>query len=159
MSYAKCLCWPLEHAEQLLFSCLCSKVTNYKWNWHFFQDYSSKYILLKTLKNFEKKMSEIWRSCHSFRGYVLVSWDLLFIFFLCVCSVFVSAFNNQISHFWGCVWILIIKGVMLLRHKFEYKRTRDYPWFIFRISVKRNRMLKLLLFFNPFWTTTTRSNK
>ena len=25
--------WSLEHAEQLLFSCLCSKVTDYKWNW------------------------------------------------------------------------------------------------------------------------------
>ena len=27
MSYVKCLCWFLGHAEQLLFSCLCSKVS------------------------------------------------------------------------------------------------------------------------------------
>ena len=27
MSYVKCLCWSLGHAEQLLFSCLCSKVS------------------------------------------------------------------------------------------------------------------------------------
>ena len=29
MSYVKCLCWSLGHAEQLLFSCLGSKVTLY----------------------------------------------------------------------------------------------------------------------------------
>ena len=29
LSYIKCLCWSLGHAEQLLFSCLCSKVTVY----------------------------------------------------------------------------------------------------------------------------------
>jgi len=29
LSYVKCLCWSLGHAEQLLFSCLCSKVTVY----------------------------------------------------------------------------------------------------------------------------------
>ena len=29
MPYIKCLCWSLGHAEQLLFSCLCSKVTVY----------------------------------------------------------------------------------------------------------------------------------
>ena len=29
MSYVKCLCWSLGHAEQLLFSGLCSKVTVY----------------------------------------------------------------------------------------------------------------------------------
>ena len=27
MSYVKCLCWSLGHAEQFLFSCLCSKVS------------------------------------------------------------------------------------------------------------------------------------
>ena len=27
MIYFKCLCWSLGHAEQLLFSCLCSKVS------------------------------------------------------------------------------------------------------------------------------------
>ena len=27
MLYVKCLCWSLRHAEQLLFSCLCSKVS------------------------------------------------------------------------------------------------------------------------------------
>ena len=27
----KCLCWYLGHADQLLFSCLCSKVTIYRW--------------------------------------------------------------------------------------------------------------------------------
>ena len=27
MSYVKCLCWSLGHAEQLLFWCLCSKVS------------------------------------------------------------------------------------------------------------------------------------
>ena len=30
-SYVKCLCWSLGHAEQLLFSCLCSKVAVYLW--------------------------------------------------------------------------------------------------------------------------------
>ena len=29
MSYVKCLCWSLGHAEQRLFSCLCSKVAVY----------------------------------------------------------------------------------------------------------------------------------
>ena len=29
LSYVKCLCWSLGHDEQLLFSCLCSKVTVY----------------------------------------------------------------------------------------------------------------------------------
>ena len=29
LSYIKCLCWSLGHAEQLLFSCLCSEVTVY----------------------------------------------------------------------------------------------------------------------------------
>ena len=28
MSYVKCLCWSLGHAEQFLFSCLCSKVSS-----------------------------------------------------------------------------------------------------------------------------------
>ena len=27
MSYVKCLCWSLGYAEQILFSCLCSKVS------------------------------------------------------------------------------------------------------------------------------------
>ena len=29
MSYVKCLCWSLGHAEQFLFSCLCSNVAVY----------------------------------------------------------------------------------------------------------------------------------
>ena len=33
MSHVECLCWSLERAKQLLFSCLCSKVMDYKWNW------------------------------------------------------------------------------------------------------------------------------
>ena len=37
MSYIKCWCWSLGHAEQLLFSCLvCSKVTVYRWKWQWF---------------------------------------------------------------------------------------------------------------------------
>ena len=31
MSYVKCLCWSLGHAEQFLFSCLCSNVAVYGW--------------------------------------------------------------------------------------------------------------------------------
>ena len=33
---SKCLSWSLGHAEQLLFSCLCSKDTIYKWKWQSF---------------------------------------------------------------------------------------------------------------------------
>ena len=33
LSYVKCLCWSLGHAEQILFSCLCSKVGIYRWKW------------------------------------------------------------------------------------------------------------------------------
>ena len=29
MSYVKCLCWSLGHAEQFLFSCLCSNIAGY----------------------------------------------------------------------------------------------------------------------------------
>ena len=38
MSYVKCLCWSLGHAEQFLFSCLCSNVAVYGWKrqWFFF---------------------------------------------------------------------------------------------------------------------------
>ena len=37
LSYVKCLCWLLGHAEQLSFSCLCSKVPVYslKLQWFF----------------------------------------------------------------------------------------------------------------------------
>ena len=31
--YVKCLCWSLGHAEQLLFSCVSSKVTVYRLEW------------------------------------------------------------------------------------------------------------------------------
>ena len=33
---AKLANWSLGHAEQLLFSCLCSKVTVYRWKWQWF---------------------------------------------------------------------------------------------------------------------------
>ena len=38
MSYVRCLCWSLGHAEQFLFSCLCSNVAVYgcKCQWVFF---------------------------------------------------------------------------------------------------------------------------
>ena len=36
MSHVKCLGWSLGHAEQLLFSCLCSNVAVYGWNWQCF---------------------------------------------------------------------------------------------------------------------------
>ena len=38
MSYVKSLCWSLAHAEQFLFSCLCSNVAVYGWKcqWFFF---------------------------------------------------------------------------------------------------------------------------
>ena len=38
MSYVKCLCWSLRHAEQFLFSCLCSNVAVYGWKrqWFFY---------------------------------------------------------------------------------------------------------------------------
>ena len=29
----KCLCWSLGHAEQILFSCLCSNLAVYGWKW------------------------------------------------------------------------------------------------------------------------------
>ena len=36
MSYVKCLFWSLGHAQQLLFSCLCSKVAVSRWKWQWF---------------------------------------------------------------------------------------------------------------------------
>ena len=43
MSHVKCLCWSLGHAEQLLFSCLCSNFAVYGWKvqWLFFDTTSS----------------------------------------------------------------------------------------------------------------------
>ena len=38
-STVKCLSWYLGHAEQLLFSCLCSKLTVYRWTWRCFWDH------------------------------------------------------------------------------------------------------------------------
>ena len=36
VSNVKCLCWSLGHAEQFLFSCLCSNVDVYGWKWQWF---------------------------------------------------------------------------------------------------------------------------
>ena len=33
MSFVKCLCWSFGHAEQFLFSCLCSNVAAFGWKW------------------------------------------------------------------------------------------------------------------------------
>ena len=46
MSHVKCLSWSLGHAEQFLFSCLCSNVAVYGWKWQWlFLDHSSHITL------------------------------------------------------------------------------------------------------------------
>ena len=79
MSYDKCLCWFLGHAEQLLFWCLCSKVS--------ICDYVTCHISHVTCHNAHV-------TCHMSNAYAYVdSWDML---------------NNFCFHVYAQKWVFVI---------------------------------------------------
>ena len=79
MSYVKCLCWSLGHAEQLLFSSVCSKLTVYCWKLQcFFLDHILLIITLtcefRCHRAGSQLLKNVWTSDKS--------WDCWWIAFL-----------------------------------------------------------------------------